>query len=124
MCYFRPIRKSVRADDIKENYILVQPQFTTAALWQIVGDNNGWTEKTVDVILENFNVNIGYDILFGKNTFICYGEFSDDIVTAAGYENKVFKVNKWDILYPVHHEHSIFSAILSENYLYRFEISE
>lgn len=120
---FKPVKKSVKLEDLNNTeYILIKKTETTAAAWMIVGDNNGYYKAPIDVTLRGNTPNISYDLQCGDNTYICYGYYEDDITTAAGYLNKVFNVEKWDILYPVDHNMSIFSIIFSKNYLYSIDM--
>lgn len=118
---FKPIKKAILKNEMKEKeYVVVQIFYTTASTWGIIGDQNSNYDIPLAVTLTGNVPRLCYDIQIGGNTFICYGRYLDNIITLAGYENKVFEVDSWEILYPVNHN-SIFSTILSKKYLYSFE---
>lgn len=119
---FKPIKKAVQTSELQEkDYIMVKALQSTAATWSIVADNYGLYEMPMEVTLTGMYPSVIYDVQTGGNVFICYGEYGEDIFTTAGYWNKNFRVEEWDILYPIKHN-SIFSLFLSDKYLYPFEI--
>lgn len=123
--FFGFSKKAIHIDELhtKNNYILVQVQYSTPALWQVVGDNGGYYEKPLDITLKGIIPKVNYNIQTGNNIFVCYGNYEKNIVTEAGYATMVFKVVEWDILYPIQHN-SILSPLLSKNYLYPMEMQK
>ena len=119
----RPIKRAVylSEDEMNNPYVLVKFTATTASSWLIVGDNNGYYETPYDATLEGNYPRLSYDFMNGENTYICYGSYKDDIITIAGYKNKVFVVNRWDVLYPIDHNLGFISKILSRKKIYFFE---
>lgn len=125
--FFRPIRKADCIEKIQgsdKEFILVRFVQTTASSWQIIGDNTGMYEIPIDLSPEgDYPKELSTNLMYTNNIFVFYGEYSEDKVTPAGYNNKVFNVNDWNVIYPINHN-SILSPLLSKGYLYSFETED
>jgi hypothetical protein len=86
----------------RQDYILVKQQQVTGFDWYIVGDNSGLFELTPDILLYGNIPNYGFTsgVYQGHNTFICFGEYQDD-VEVDGQQSKSFHVDAWNIVYPI-----------------------
>lgn len=117
-----PIKFSV---DIKETiinkeYIIVESQSTTSANWKAIGDENGMYDIPLDVKLNGNYPKVTYDILTGDNMYICYAKFVDTITTEAGYQNVIYDVKDWDIVYPIDRGKAL--SLLPKKWLCHFDI--
>ena len=105
-CYcYLPTKIAVKYESITpgEKYIIVEHQYTTAGVWQAVGDESGMYDEPVDVKLTGNYPDAGYYVQNGNNQYICYADYKGEEFVAA-YKNKVYYVNEWDILYPIKRE--------------------
>lgn len=123
--FCHPVKVAKKQNDLnnKETYILVKAEATTAYQWLIVGDNEKLYETALPVELKGNYPKLKFDIKSGNNTYVCYGKYDNDTVNIAGYNNKVFDVTGWDILYPVRHNHIWDWIIFSNHFLFTFEIN-
>ena len=87
-----------KVPDDERTYICVKQQKTTGFDWYTI--KNG--SKSEDILLKG-NIpeyEVPSSIYHGDNTFICYGEYEDDTYVD-GKLSKVFRVEEWEIKYPV-----------------------
>lgn len=121
-CYPTKTAKKQYDLDNNETYILVKYAATTAGSWEILGDNEKMYESPIPAELKGNIPNVTFDVKWGDNTYVCYGEYNEDVVNLAGYKNKVFNVSNWDILYPIFHNHIWDWIIFSDHFLFSFEV--
>ena len=121
--YFAPVKFAIKQEDLRdtESYIIVQVQHSTAvSIWVAVGDNNGKYNEPVSINLLGDEPQLySYEIEFGGNQFVCYGNYLDE-GDFHGEVYKNFEITGWDILYPIKRD-SLFNFILPNSYICRYD---
>lgn len=97
-----PVKLAITESGLKDKeYMICEVIKTTGFDWRVEKSSYGYKGL---VILEG-NIPIeGYEfgITYGENKFVVYGEFVSDIMLYGDDKYRIFNVEKWDILYPVH----------------------
>lgn len=119
--FIAPLKYSIEINElqyINTPYIIVEHQYTTAGVWHILGDETGFFETPIDASLIGNYPRISYNLQSGNNKYICFGEYKGHTLVANYYDNVLYEVKNWDILYPVDHQ---FIFPLPKSYLCRFD---
>jgi hypothetical protein len=101
-----PVKFALKPDDLTnldKPYYLVKATTATVSTWTIVGDQDGYYSKVkyVDLNGEVPYLAESIDFLWGGNTFVCYGEYVEEIETISGETISSYRLTGWDILYPI-----------------------
>ena len=119
-----PVKTAITQDEIKElnaPYYLVKKEFSSAAQWIVIGDQNGEYPEPRYADLRGKFPSVDYVLQIMDNVYVCYGEYvgqrDNPAVTEPFY---VFDVSGWDILYPVKRD-SVFQ-LWPKGYLCRIDV--
>lgn len=114
-----PIKFAIHYDELPKKYIIAELQYSTAALWKIIGDETGYYSEPIDAFLYGNIPSVSYDIQISDNKFICVAEYQGNKIMNSGYENAIYHISDWDILYPIRRDKLLF---LPKSYLCKFDL--
>ena len=126
LCYgYFPVKFALKERNVisSENKILCRTQKVTGFDWMMLIEVDGET-KAVDIRIEGKSPfkELGAEVLYGENTFVLYGEFVGEGVFGETERYRIFRCDKWDILYPIRRPMSLFDAFLPIGILCRFDL--
>ena len=114
-----PIKKAVDVNIVNttSNYIIVKVQKSSASQWIAINKNGEALEKRRDYkLIGNVPKGFNYGIESGSNIYVCFGKDIIEETTAHGDSYNVFKVDSWEIMYPIQ-RNSFISGVLPKNFL-------
>lgn len=121
----RPVKTAISLDEIKEldgPYYLVKKEFSSAAQWIVIGDQNGEYLEPKYADLQGEFPSVDYELQIMDNVYVCYGEYVGQRENPATTESfSIFDLSGWDILYPVKRS-SVFQ-FWPKGYLCRIDVN-
>ena len=112
-----PIKYAVKKESLSgEDYLICIKTRVTGFDWSVVESTygyEGYVELRGTLPLSEYR-NFYPRVRFNK--FVCFGEFVGDGVFD-GYEYKIFRVDRWEVLYPVTRDSLLPEVFLPKSWL-------
>jgi hypothetical protein len=117
-----PIRFAVKKESlVGRDYLICQIELVTGFSWIAVESSygyEGFVKLQGNLPLDEYR---NYYPRVRFNKFICYGEIIGE-GEYDGYEYKIFRVDSWDVLYPITRHSTLPDFLLPKSWLVLFDV--